>query len=70
MGSDLYDPEDPFAKNRSMNDSNYCVDHFYAKLLGLKDTMQTEAGKALAEKRTKFLADFLKQLGTEIGCIP
>jgi HD superfamily phosphodiesterase len=29
--------------------------------------MQTKAGKALAEKRTKFLSDFLEQLRSEIG---
>lgn len=66
MGSDLYHSEDPFAKNRPLNDANYCIDHFYAKLLNLKNTMQTKAGKALAEKRTKFLSDFLEQLRTEI----
>ena len=67
MGSDLYHSEDPFAKNRPLNDTDYCIDHFFAKLLGLKNTMQTKAGKALAEKRTKFLSDFLKQLRSEIG---
>ena len=67
MGSDLYHSEDPFAKNRPLDDTDYCIDHFFAKLLGLKNTMQTKAGKALAEKRTKFLSDFLEQLRSEIG---
>lgn len=70
IGSDLYHIKDPFVANRTINDAKYCVDHFYAKLLKLKDTMQTEAGKALAEERTQFLLDFLKQLGTEIGRTP
>lgn len=70
MGSDLYHLEDPFVENRTINDAKYCVDHFYAKLLGLKDTMQTEAGKTLAKERTQFLTDFLEQLGTEIGRTP
>jgi len=69
MGSGLYCSEDPFAKNRPLNDANYCIDHFYAKLLTLKSTMQTKAGKALAEKRTKFLSNFLEQLRTEIPSI-
>ena len=67
MGSSLYYSEDPFAKNRPLDDTDYCIDHFFAKLLGLKNTMQTKAGKALAEKRTKFLSDFLEQLRSEIG---
>lgn len=70
MESELYHPEDPFVKNRIMSDSNYCIDHFYAKLLGLKDTMQTKAGRELATERTRFLSGFLEQLGTEIGHIP
>lgn len=70
MASDLYHSEDPFAKNRSLNDASYCVDHFYAKLLSLKDTMKTKTGKALAEKRTKFLTDFLEQLRSEIPYTP
>ena len=70
MGSDLYHPEDPFVKERNTNDAKYCIDHFYAKLLGLKETMQTEAGKILARERTQVLTDFLKQLGTEIGRNP
>jgi uncharacterized protein len=70
MGSDLYHIDDPFVVNRSINDAKYCVDHFYAKLLGLKDTMHTRAGKALAGERTQFLIDFLNQLGSEIGRTP
>ena len=67
MGSQLFNPEDPFCENREPNDAAFCVDHFYAKLLGLKDTMQTEAGKELASKRTKFLTEFLDQLRKEIA---
>ncbi len=67
MGSLLYNLDDPFCENRTPDDASFCVDHFFAKLLGLKDTMQTPAGKALAEERTQFLFDFLDQLGKETG---
>jgi uncharacterized protein len=67
LGTPLYDPADPFAENREPNDRLYTLDHFYCKLLGLTETMKTEAGKTEAIKRTEYMRDFLKQLGAEIG---
>jgi uncharacterized protein len=70
MGTPLYEPTDPFAENRDLDDRRYTLDHFYCKLLGLVDTMKTEAGKAEAVKRTDYIKAFLKQLGSEIGHSP
>jgi len=67
MDSQLYHSDDPFCEKRSPEDARFCVDHFFSKLLTLKDTMQTEAGKTVAIERTKFLRDFLNQLEDEIG---
>jgi uncharacterized protein len=67
MGTPLYDPTDPFAETREPDDRRYTLDHFYCKLLGLADTMQTEAGQAEAEKRTAYMKAFLEQLATEIS---
>jgi len=67
MGTTLYEPSDPFARNRDLDDRRYTLDHFYCKLLGLADTMKTEAGKAEAIKRTDYIRAFLQQLGSEIG---
>jgi len=67
MGTPLYEPSDPFAENRELNDRSYTLDHFYCKLLGLAQTMQTGAGKAEALKRTDYMKAFLQQLGSEIG---
>jgi len=67
MGSQLYSTTDPFCEARKPKDATFCIDHFYAKLLGLKDTMQTKAGKKLASQRTKFLTKFLEQLREEIA---
>ena len=69
MGTPLYETSDPFAKNREPDDRRYTLDHFYCKLLGLTETMQTEAGKAEALKRTEFMKTFLQQLGSEIGLL-
>lgn len=70
MGTPLYEPSDPFAANRDLDDRSYTLDHFYCKLLGLADTMKTQAGKAEAIKRTDYIRAFLKQLGSEIGHDP
>ena len=48
---------------RSIQDS---VDHFHEKLLLLKDEMNTDTGKKLAEERHDYLLSFLKQLGEEM----
>ena len=70
MGTPLYEPSDPFAENRDLDDRSYTLDHFYCKLLGLEETMKTEAGKAEAVKRTDYIKAFLNQLRSEIGHSP
>jgi len=67
MGTALYENSDPFAKNRDLDDRQFTLDHFYCKLLGLADTMKTDAGRVEAIKRTDYMLAFLKQLGEEIG---
>ncbi|MBQ9828570.1 MAG: HD domain-containing protein [Lachnospiraceae bacterium] len=49
---------------RPLKDS---VQHFYDKLLLLKDLMNTETGKWMAEERLVFLEKYLKVLETELG---
>lgn len=66
MGRRLYDPDDPFAEQRVLDDGVNTVDHFYVKLLRLADTMTTESGRVEARQRTRFLEQFLEQLRHEI----
>ena len=46
-----FDEDDPWAKGRALDDRRYSIDHFFAKLLGLRHTMRTAAGRAEAERR-------------------
>lgn len=66
MGSVLYQLDDPFADDRVAADAVSTIDHFYTKLLTLADTMQTEAGRAEANRRTEFMHQYLQQLRREI----
>ena len=65
MGRPLYAPEDPFCDRRAPDDRAATVDHFYAKLLTLEGTMQTESGRREARQRTEFLREFLARLRRE-----
>ncbi len=67
MGALYFDEDDPFARSRALDDRAYSVDHFYAKLLRLPDTMLTAAGRAEARRRAAFLEQTLAQLAAELG---
>ncbi|MDQ0319712.1 uncharacterized protein QO002_001850 [Pararhizobium capsulatum DSM 1112] len=66
MGSALYDPLDPLANNRPLDDKAYAIDHFETKLFRLTDGFQTTAGRRMAEKRQAKLAQVLAMMLEEI----
>lgn len=41
------------------------INHFYEKLLTLKDKMKTETGKMMAQKRHEFMEQYLAQFLAE-----
>jgi uncharacterized protein len=61
------DPSDPFARNRALDDRRYTLDHFPVKLLRLAERFNTASGRREADRRTRFMEDFLGQLANEIG---
>ncbi|MCX4219597.1 HD domain-containing protein [Pseudomonas sp. MCal1] len=67
MGSALYDPNDPEARERDYDDKRFCLDHFQTKLLHLADGFQTAAGQRLAQIRHQRLKGFMEQFKEEIG---
>ena len=62
----LFDPEDPAAEHRELNDRKYSLDHFEQKLLKLADTMQTRTGKQMAERNSEFIREFRAKLLREL----
>ncbi len=67
----IYEPEvthelhDSF--DQYMNAKSHTINHFYEKLLLLKDKMNTVTGKKMAEKRHQVMVDFLDQFYDEWG---
>lgn len=65
----LYDPEIPtnltITKEQYKASTAPTINHFYEKLLLLKDKMNTETGKKLARKRHLFMEQFLEQFYNE-----
>ncbi|MEN8788038.1 MAG: phosphohydrolase, partial [Flavobacteriaceae bacterium] len=65
----LYDPE--IEPNLGMDKETYkrsqspTINHFYEKLLLLKDQMNTETGKAMACDRHQFMLGYLDQFYQE-----
>jgi len=67
MGGEYFHPNDPWAKQRALDDNRYSVDHFYVKLLKLPQTMTTDAGREEARRRADTMRVFLERLGEELG---
>jgi len=65
----LYHPEQPPVMHNDFeaykNDKGHTVNHFYEKLLLLKERMQTSTGKKMAEDRHVYMESFLSQFYKE-----
>lgn len=68
-GRPLYDPESPFRPNLSkeeyMQGSGTTVNHFYEKLLLIKDRLNTDGARKIAHERHAFMEEFLARFYDE-----
>ncbi|MER3319334.1 MAG: HD domain-containing protein [Allomuricauda sp.] len=66
---ELYNPDVPpnlnLTKKEYKNSKAPTINHFYEKLLLLKDKMNTKTGKKLAEERHLFMLEYLNQFYKE-----
>lgn len=65
VGHPMYDPAIPRQLHSTFDQYKHAksttINHFYEKLLLLKDRMHTETAKNMAEERTRFMEQFLEQ---------
>ncbi len=65
----LYDPDSPPQMHQTFeqykNSKSATINHFYEKLLLLKDMMNTATGKRIAEQRHAVMVQFLEQFMNE-----
>lgn len=66
MGSYLYEPSDPRAERRALNDAAFALDHFPAKLLTLAEGFRTVTGRLFAAQRHEAVRSFYRSMLEEV----
>lgn len=68
-GRAVYDPAIKPVEHRTaeayLNSGGHTINHFYEKLLLLKDRMNTTTGRAIADQRHNFMEDYLRRFYEE-----
>jgi len=66
---EMFNPEEPPIRHESFasykKNTSHTINHFYEKLLLLRDRMQTATGRKLAEERHEYMLSFLDQFYNE-----
>jgi uncharacterized protein len=66
LATGLYDPVDPLAKQRPLDDKRFAIDHFAVKLFKLAEGFQTATGRSLAAERHERLRQIREMFLDEI----
>ncbi|WP_026689747.1 HD domain-containing protein [Alteribacter aurantiacus] len=68
-GDAMYNPDIPVRENMTKSEyrkgQSTAINHFYEKLLKLKEKMNTKTGRLLAEERDEYMKGFLDQFHRE-----
>ncbi len=67
MKRPFYAPDDPFCEQRAPDDKQWGLDHVYKKLLVVPERLHTNAARAMAADRVRFIRVYLDQLRAEIA---
>ena len=71
VGREIYNPEisvekhDSFEQYKNSIQTSTSINHFYEKLLLLKDLMNTKTGKSLAQNRHSYMEEYLNKFMDE-----
>jgi uncharacterized protein len=66
MKTSFYDPFDPMAEMRELDDRSFMLDHYSVKLFKLPELMNTPAAQNIARERVKLMQNFMADLLGEI----
>lgn len=66
MGAALFDPQDPLARRRALDDRRFALDHLEVKLFPVAATLRTATGREMAQERAEWMESFRSRLLREI----
>ena len=66
MGRPFYSAADPFCDAREPDDKSWGLDHFFRKLLKIREGLHTATAREMAASRAAFLEATVRQLREEI----
>lgn len=66
MKATFYDPFDPLAEARELDDKRFMLDHYTTKLYKLPGLMNTETARRMGEERCEVMREFIATLLKEV----